>query len=157
MALGLAALGGQLLSALPMGWLFGFGYGHGVRTGYNSYKPSDKQSINTKHLSINPLEGSYGAGMLSADEITKARATKSGMNTVDQVTPEVEPNAGGGYWERTPHYEARDGRKITKSQLNSIASKHKMSKREAYQRFVRQEYPFASSSNYKRKGKYRYN
>lgn len=156
MVLGLAMLGATGISGLIGGLGMGFGYGYGVRAGYNAWKPSKNQETNALHTSLNPIEGSYGAGMLTAEQITESRAKKAGLNPVDEVTPEVDPNAGQGYWQRTPHYESRDGRKITKSELNSIASKHNMSKREAYQRWVRQQYPFQTSGNYKRKGKYRY-
>lgn len=141
MVLGLAAMAGGVATALPMGWLFGYGYGHGVRTGYHDFKPSQNPKTTSLHKSLNPLTGSMGAGMLSAEEITKSQAVKAGMNTPEQITPEVTQTQGG-YWQKTPHYESKDGRKITKTELNSIAAKHKLSKREAYHRFIKQMYPF---------------
>lgn len=142
MVLGLAAMAGGVATALPMGWLFGYGYGHGVRTGYHDFKPSQNPKTTSLHKSLNPLTGSMGAGMLSAEEITKSQASKAGMQTPEMATPEVNPNAGGGYWDKTPHYESPDGRRITKTELSSIASKHELSKREAYHRFIKQKYPF---------------
>lgn len=139
MVFGLAAMAGGVATALPMGWLFGYGYGHGVRSGYHAFKPNEK--VQSKHLSLNPLEGSHGAGMYSADEIMAQRNPKAGLATPDQVTPQVE-QPSQGYWERTPHYESKDGRKITKAELNSIATKHNISPREAHRRFAKQEYPF---------------
>ena len=72
----LAGLGmglSQLALAGPTGFAFGYGYGNGVRHGYNSYKPSKNKVTNQLHLSANPITGSKGAGLLSAEEMMDKR------------------------------------------------------------------------------------
>ena len=92
MVFGLGALT-SIGAALPTGWLFGFGYGHGVRTGYNSFKPSKNQITNQLHTSPNPLQGSLGMGMHSAEEMTGAQSQKLPVQGLtDTPTPQKDPN-----------------------------------------------------------------
>lgn len=72
-------LGGSALSlglALPTGWMFGYGYGHGVRSGYHAFRPSKNKATRDLHLSMNPVTGAGGAGLLSAEEMTQRQAPK---------------------------------------------------------------------------------
>lgn len=90
----------SLASALPTGWMFGYGYGHGVRSGYNAYRPSKNARTNELHKSLNPITGSQGAGMLSAEEMVASKALSSGTGLappdmgvphVTQPTPTKKP------------------------------------------------------------------
>lgn len=140
MAIGLAALGGAALSPLT-GLGFGFGYGYGVRLGYHSFKPSKSSQVTGMRLSPNPLTAGTGMGLASAEEMTGKSIADSpiqGMTT--EPTPVTNPNVG--YWDKTPHVEAPDGRKITKAELKKYASTHKMDMRSITRAFIKRLYPF---------------
>ncbi len=63
---GLIALG----LALPTGLAFGYGYGYGVRQGYSAFKPPS-QGVNDLKMSPDPIQGSLGMGLQTAEERTQ--------------------------------------------------------------------------------------
>lgn len=85
-----AGLGTAL--AYPTGFLFGYGYGSGVRHGYNSYKPSENPNINKLHTSPNPLDGALGAGALSAEERTSQVSKQIGLPMTNDPSLTVNAN-----------------------------------------------------------------
>jgi hypothetical protein len=89
--------------AFPTGLLFGQGYGLGVRQGYNSYRPSQSSRTNELHTSLNPMEGSFGAGMLSAEEMVGKKALNSGtgLQSVNQVMDKSQPTVTKKPWTST--------------------------------------------------------
>ncbi len=64
-ATGLLGLG----LALPTGLAFGYGYGYGVRQGYSAFK-QPSQGIQNLKMSPDPIQGSLGMGLQTAEERT---------------------------------------------------------------------------------------
>lgn len=94
MVLGAAAGGLMSLGlALPTGWMFGYGYGHGVRSGYNAYKPSKNSAVNQLHLSSNPVQGAQGAGLLSAEHMMAQQEKSPMLQSLGATTEPSVANA----------------------------------------------------------------
>ncbi len=75
-ATGLLGLG----LALPTGLAFGYGYGYGVRQGYSAFKQPSK-GIQDLKMSPDPIQGSLGMGLQTAEERTPAKSIQPPLST----------------------------------------------------------------------------
>lgn len=150
MVLGAAAGGLMSLGlALPTGWMFGYGYGHGVRSGYNAYKPSKNQAVNDLHLSSNPVQGAQGAGLLSAEHMIQQQMEKSPLGltndpSITAMSEQVENVTPAPPQMQEKFYDSKDGTlSLPKSAIYSRAHAHGIDdKRYAFKLFVNRQYPF---------------
>lgn len=145
MVLGFATLAGRaglgMLTGLGSGLGMGIGYGYGVRLGYNMFKPAKNQKVNALHTSLNPIEGSIGAGMLTAEEVVGRQSQEPtfSLKDVAQGKPEVEQP------QQKKYYDNPNGLYYTKDMIYRTGAKHGMTKRESWRAYAKGKYPFVSS------------
>lgn len=101
--MGLGALA-QLGLALPTGLAFGYGYGYGVRAGYHGFKVPDKKRANL-HLSPNPVQGAFGAGLHSAHEVTGGHTPLGQLSELPSAPVHQQLDTGT----KTPAQKLKDG------------------------------------------------
>lgn len=157
MVLGFATLAGRaglgMLTGFGSGLGMGIGYGYGVRLGYNMYSPSKNKTTNQLHTSLNPLEGSVGAGLLTAEEVTDKQASRAGLTTPEQLVPEVQtPHTEDVQYKHEKFYDSKDGSlSLPKSAIYSKARSVGITdKRDAFRRFANREYPFNNMYQHKK-------
>ncbi len=89
-ATGLLGLG----LALPTGLAFGYGYGYGVRQGYSAFKQPSK-GIQDLKMSPDPIQGSLGMGLQTAEERTPMKSIQPPLSTgpsLQQQEKTIFPN-----------------------------------------------------------------
>lgn len=145
MVLGLGALA-SLGLALPTGMAFGYGYGYGVRAGYSAFKQPSSE-IQKLKLSADPIQGSLGAGLQSAEERTQVNLSQRGVSNMGMTTePSITANQetmmneqkSDREWISKPTGTIRNKKWVLQRALNYGIK----DKREAYHKFVNGEYPF---------------
>ncbi len=97
-ATGLLGLG----LALPTGLAFGYGYGYGVRQGYSAFKPPSS-TANTLKMSPDPVQGSLGMGLQTAEERTNVKTPAGTLGR-----PSIQSAGPALMGAPTPNGQSRD-------------------------------------------------
>ncbi len=122
-AIGLLGLG----LALPTGLAFGYGYGYGVRQGYSAFKPPSA-TANSLKMSPDPIQGSLGMGLQTAEERTGAKTPIGtlGRPSIQQngnaiLPPNVKSSSNPQNFVTNKHGLRRDTNLMTREQHTAFA------------------------------------